>query len=704
MSQHELTEDTAVDIGGLMALLWRRKLWLVAVPLVATAIAFLVLQTVEPRYRAQTDLYFKGGQEILSSGAGDDAQTISRQLDEQGIASQVEIMRSRRIAREVIERFDLAGRLEFNPDGRASALGGLKSVLGLDEGASRSADKVVENYFDRLKVYQANRARVVTVEFSSTDPQLAAQVPNAVAAAYLSQQQALKRGAKPEQLDALRAELAAIKAKLEEAEAAVARAKAGADVFDGRNGTLATQALSDLVSELSRVRSERAQLEAQAAAIRRAIDRGALDSAPGISQSPLIQRLRERLATLDGQIAELSTSLLAGHPRIRSLRSQRTDLERQIRREARNILSGLQQDAAIAAAREDALLRDVEEAKAESSRVGDEQVKLDALQREVDAQRQLYSTYLLRFSEAESRAAREFVPTDALVFSEARVPATPYFPKTVPVLAGTFMGSLLLTAMVILTAGILGGTPAAAATPVSGPRPTPMAVGDPAGRAAAAVASVDRSATPAPSLAPAMSELAEPPLGRVPEHSVAAVARRLSMFGSARLVCNSPEGEAGSRGTVLLARALAKAGFSTVLLDLTQHGTSSALVRGMSGADGFTDVVAGRRDFASCLHNDPASPLHVLPTGRSALHDAAALSRALDETLGALDAFYDFVVVDCGTVDLAAMSRIASPDSVAIVNAPEGETGPVMEAQSMAAGLGLRETLVLTPVRKRQDA
>ena len=533
------------------------------------------------------------------------------------------------------------------------------------------------------------------MEFSSTDPQLAARVPNAIAAAYLTQQQSLKRGAKPEQLDALRDELAGIKAKLEAAEAAVSRAQAGADVFDGRDGTLATQELSELVTELSRIRSQRARLEARAAAIQRAINRGELDSAPGISQSPLIQRLRERLATLDGQIAELGTTLLAGHPRIRSLRSQRRNLNRQIRREARSILRELQQDTSIASQRERSLRKDIEAAKGESSRVRDEQVKLDALQREVDAQRQLYNTYLLRFSEAESRAAREFVPADAVVFSEARVPATPYFPKTVPVLGGTFVGSLLLTAMIVLATGL-------AAAPV--PRETPVPSRSPARRAEAAVAETRREPTVAPAMAPELADLSEPPQRAVPEHSVAAVARRLAMFAKARVVLVSPEGAAGSRGTVLLARSLAKAGFSAVLIDLTGDGASSRLVRGMEQAPGFTDVVAGHGDFASCLHCDPVSDLHVLPVGQSTLNDADALSRTLDETLAALGTSYDFVFVDCGAADLAALSRIADAQSVAIVNAPDGETTDVLQAHATSAGLGLRDAFILTPARRPVSA
>ena len=686
-STDPLTHDASLDIGGLMRRLWQKKLWLVAVPALCTGAAWFALQHVEPRFRAQTDLYFKAADDVLSSGQGDAQGNTARVLDEQGIASQVEIMKSRRIAREVVERFDLAGRLEFNPDGSTSPLGGLREVLGLERPRSPSADTVLQTYYDNLNVYQANRARVVTVQFASTDPKLASEIPNAIASIYLAQQQNLKRGARPEQLDALRRELAGIKTKLEEAEAAVARAKAGAEVFEGRDGTLATQELSELVTELGRVRSQRARLEARASAIRRALRAGSLDSAPGISASPLIQRLRERLATLDSQIAELGTTLLSGHPRIRSLRSQRRNLSRQISREARNILRELQQDTAIALDREGALEREIERAKGESSRVRDEQVKLDALQREADAQRQLYSTYLLRFSEAESRAAREFVPADALVFSEARVPSEPYFPKTVPVLAGTAVGSLLLTMMIVLATGLGGAASAATPKPAPKPRKTKPAP----------------AAKTSPPLAPTMASLSDataPAPSSGNDNSVANVARALSEHGRGRVVMLSPEGEAGSRGTVLLARALARAGYSTVLLDLTGTGASSGLMRGLDRAKGFTDVVAGREQLVDCLHADPGSPLHVVPVGRSVLSDPQALAQTLDETLAVLDEAYGFVLVDCGHADAAALSRIATLDSHVVVNAPEGTTDAVRGARDTARSVGFDGTLELTPVRK----
>ena len=725
-----LTHDPGVDLGGMARSLWRNKWWLAIVPLVATVVAFLVLQTVEPRYRARADLYFKGGDDVLSSGRGEDAQAVARALDEQGIASQVEILRSRRIARALIERFDLLGRSEFNPRDDWSPIGGLKELLGLKRLPERASntEQVLERYFDRLRVYQANGTRVVTVQFSSTDPRLAADIPNAITREFLAAQRTLKRGAGPDELNSLRRELTAIKARLEEAEAAVAAARENADVFDGQNSTLATQELSELVSELSRQRSRRAQLEARADAIRRAIDQGSLESAPGISDSPLIQRLRERQANLNSEIAELSTTLLPGHPRIRSLRSQVSNLRRQIRVEARTILRGLQQDAAIAAERERALVREREVAKVEATRVQDESVKVAALEREAQAQRQLYNTYLLRFNEAESRVNREFVATDAVVFSEARPPIEPFFPKPVPILGGTFAGTFLLMAVGIVAASLArsaGAPPApsvAAPSPQAGPvsrsgrghrsppqRASVKAAGQTnpsvAERAAAAVASVDREdgvatapqTAGAPPLVPDLDALrkGDAPL-RDHNNGVVPTARTLGLFGHARLVFLSPEGEAGSNATLALGRELARNGAAVIAVDLAGSAAISEATK-LARTRGLGDLIAGTADFGSAVHAAPGTALHVLPMGLTPIEDAAAFRSALPDLLDALETAYDFVLIDCGRADLHAIQQVSNDMTVLVINAPDGETQIVREAVKMAKRRGHDEPLILTP-------
>ena len=188
-----------------------------------------------------------------------------------------------------------------------------------------------------------------------------------------------------------------------------------------------------------------------------------LDALPEVLSSTLIQRLRERQVQLKADIADLSTTLLDNHPRIRALSSQLADLDGQIRGEARERAEGpRRREAQTAQMREKQLVADLNTLKAESARAGEEEVELRALEREADAQRELLESYLTRYREASSRRDGNYLPADARIFSRAVAPSEPYFPKIVPIAGAAF---------VALAAG--HGDRHAAAGAVLGPRHAP---------------------------------------------------------------------------------------------------------------------------------------------------------------------------------------------------------------------------------------
>ncbi|TIM19726.1 MAG: chain-length determining protein, partial [Mesorhizobium sp.] len=138
--------------------------------------------------------------------------------------------------------------------------------------------------------------------------------------------------------------------------------------------------------------------------------------------SELIQRLRERQVELKTNIADLSTSLLDNHPRIRALRSQLADLDRQIRNEAEKIMRGLMTQAQTAQARENQLVADVNTLKAASARAGDQQVELDALQ--PVARQEPADIEESDIEEVEDRAAEAEAEPEAVAAVQATAPAT----------------------------------------------------------------------------------------------------------------------------------------------------------------------------------------------------------------------------------------------------------------------------------------
>src|SRR5690606_38372039 len=114
----------------------------------------------------------------------EDGRTL---LDEEGVTSQVQVITSTELLRQVAEQLKLEGNPEFDEAAslgildRVMILGGLRS----DPSAIPAGERVLGAMRERLNVYRVEKSRVIVIEFSSEDARLAADVPNAIADAYI---------------------------------------------------------------------------------------------------------------------------------------------------------------------------------------------------------------------------------------------------------------------------------------------------------------------------------------------------------------------------------------------------------------------------------------------------------------------------------------------------------------------------------------
>ncbi len=396
-------------------------------------------------------------------------------LDEQGVATQVQIISSNEILKQVAEKLGLSQRPEFDEASNMSYLSHLLVLVGLKNDPTDIPvdERVLKKMREKLNVFGVEKTRIIAIEFSSEDPKLAAAIPDAIAAAYIAGQGAAKSESNTAAADFLAPEIADLSKQVRDAEAKVAAYRGQSDLLmGGNNAVLATQQLAELSTELSRVRANRAAAEGTADSVRKALQNGgSLDSLPEVLSSDLIQRLRERQAELRANIADLSTTMLDNHPRVRAAKSQLADLDAQICNEAQKIMKGLLMQADAAKARESQLISDVNQLKAASAQAGNEQVGLDALQRDAAAKRQQLELYLTNYREAASRQDRNYVPVDARVSSPASVPSEPYFPKVGPIVGAAAAASLLLAAVYTLLKELFSGR---AMRPATGARFAPI--------------------------------------------------------------------------------------------------------------------------------------------------------------------------------------------------------------------------------------
>lgn len=713
MSVKSVAADVDVDLRQLFASLARNWLRILVVALVITGLAFALTWLATPHYRAETRLLIETRESVYTrpDGTNDNDKPI---LDEEGVTSQVEVVSSTDILKQVAQKLNLSRLPEFGETADMPMLSRLLVIAGLksDPNEIPPEERVLTTMREKLNVYRVEKSRVIVIEFSSENPRLAAEIPNAIADAYISVQGNANIESNSAATDWLAPEIADLSKRVKDAEAKVASYRAQSDLLmGGNNSVLATQQLSELSSELSRVRANRASAEATADSVRRALQNGgSLDAVPEVLSSELIQRLRERQVELKTNIADLSTSLLDNHPRIRALRSQLADLDRQIRNEAEKIMKGLMTQAQTAQARENQLVADVNTLKAASARAGDQQVELDALQREATAQRQLLESYLTRYREASSRKDSNYLPVDARVFSRAVAPSEPYFPKILPITAAAFVGSLLLMAIVTLLQELFSGR---AMRPAAGARfdrieqvtmpvahePSnhePADIEDLEDRTAEAQAE-PQAADAAPATAPATGEdvkSARPTLGEV---EIDKAVEKLITTGAARAIFVSPEGDEAAASSVLVAREVSDAGLRVLLLDLTASGAASRPMLDSGLFPGITNLLASEAQFSDVIHPDLYSDCHVIPVGTA---DPVRAMRAADRLpiiMQSLTTAYDLVVVECGPADAQGIDRLVGEGTEVFLSLLE-PNDEVAQAAVELIESGYPDLTLVTPV------
>lgn len=731
-------QDVDIDLAQLFRAVWKRRVRVIAITLAGACAAFVIAKVISPEYRSEARILIEQRAPAFATTTSNNDSSSGPLLDELNIASQVQILQSADLVKQVISNLKLYERPEFAAGNNGSALSDILVKLHLKHAAADKApeERMLDAFNGRLQVYQINSSRVIGISFTSRDPDLAASVPNAMAQVYLSMQSGAKLDSNSEATRWLEPEIARLREKVSEAEKKVADYRSANGLLQtSENNNFATQQLADISTQLAQVRGDRANAEARAQAVRGALSSGrSTDTLADVAGSQTIQRLKATESGLESQISDLSTTLMEGHPRLKSLRAQLADIRQQINRETQRILASIENEAKVAQLREQQLLAQSNTLKADSARAGEDEVGLNALEREAAAERQLLETYLARYREAASRVDKNSSPADARVVSTAVEPVDPSFPKVGPIVVVATLATFILTAIVIMLAELFSGR---ALRPVGATRKEEPALPEaservqpdhePAPVRIAAVAS--NGETPASMLSVPVEHV---PINAVetaiepehkpesePEHqpqetvlaaedeedfSIQSVADYLIDSGSRLAIAISPTGDNGSTATVMLARTIADAGSRIVLVDMTGTGCPSRLMAEHGELAGVTDLLCGEAAFGDTIHPDRLSDAHMVPQGMSDLARAMRGADRLSLILDALGSAYDIVLVECGAAEVSGVARLTrSKDTEIILSMPEPEEGQFIKAMTEFQKAGYEHIILMSGWREKHD-
>jgi succinoglycan biosynthesis transport protein ExoP len=606
---------------------------------------------ITPKYFSESRLLIEARDNVyMRPDVDKDIGDRGSSVDETVVISQAQVIMSRDLAREVVAKLKLNERPEFDPMlNGVSPLKALLGTLGIIKNPMNMTpeERVLDAYYDRLTVSPLEKSRVITIDFLSEDPELSAQVANAIADAYLERQRGVKQDQAKTAAQYLSGQIETLRRKVVEAESKVEAYRATSNLLVGNNNTtLSAQQLGDMTAQLVAARTLKSDAEAKAKMIRDMLKSGLPVESSDILNSELIRRLSEQRVTLRAQLAEQSSSLLDSHPRIKELRAQIGDLDHQITAEAATLARSLENDAKLAGARMDSLTANLDQLKKQAATTNADDVQLRELERDAKSQRDLLESYLGKYREATARDSLNSSPADARVISRATVSNIPFYPKKLPTVLVITLTTLMLASGFVVTKELLAAPVGPA---IASERQAPEAA---TSRVTAALNAL-RHRAPTPPQQPAYSLSTLDDVARDLRHNGGS-GHPVAVFGAAA-------GSDASWTALKFARALADDS-RVVLVGFGPADTAIKAASGDPSTSGLAELAAGTASFGDIITKDRQSNLHLIssgcePTDRSEILASpsvmisfAALARSYDHVIVAAGAMVGFEIEAIGAI------------------------------------------------------
>ncbi|MFA6264147.1 MAG: polysaccharide biosynthesis tyrosine autokinase [Pseudolabrys sp.] len=646
----------------------RRRIALIAVTtLIFAAAAIIAVMIIRPLYTATTTVLIDPRRPNVINLDAKQTQVQAPATDDAAIESQVLLVQSVAVLRRVVDELKLADDPDFKP--KPGLLAPVKRLFAEptatnvdpQEAARMGAVSVLQG---RLKVARQRNSFLIDVNVSAHDSRTAARVSNAIAQAYFNELVRSKSDATKMAAGWLNQQLNELKARVLGSDKAVEEFRGAHNLTLSQGETVNSQQITDLNSKLVEARAEAAQARAkfdQVAEIAKSkADPGSLSEA---LSSETIARLRGQYAQLTMNEADLASRYGPQHPQVTAVKAQLRDTQKLIGAEVQRILQSRRHSYEVAAAREASLEKSLAALQNISTESGQAEVRLRELQREADANRALYESFLSRYKEANARESLDL--PEARLVTAANAPMQPAFPKAwlflgLAIPLGAAFGSIVAIAVdrfdrrvkTIDQVESISGVPGIASLPLVGLRELSRITK----RGRDELARYREHPTRMLPLAlqpPLMRYIIEEP-NSVFAEAIRAV--RLSVQRTARtrpmqtiMMTSAIDGEGKTTLAANLALSYAMMGVRTLIVegDLRNPQLTRSLCPNAEW--GLFDVALGRASLQQTVLFDNATSLSVLPSPSSDELEAMsefAFSDSMRIILGELRRHYEVIIVD----------------------------------------------------------
>ncbi|MGE3104285.1 MAG: GumC family protein, partial [Lysobacterales bacterium] len=557
--------------------------------------------------------------------------------------TQYEILRSRPVAERLVDSigldaFDAQPVKDAGFSLRRLWPWGAKAAPTAKPSDEERRNAAIATVLGGLGVVPVRNSQLVRLQMKHRDPKFAAVLANAHARAYIEAMMEGRLEMSQTASNWLGERTTALRAKLEQSEKALQEFRDRERLIDLKGvDSLASSDLTLASGQLSEVRRERAAKEARYREVERARAAGALATLPDLLADPLVSQLKQGLVAAERSAREFASRYGPKHPkRIEAdavLATARTALDQQLQIAA----AAVERDYQAARLRESEVAAELGQAKGEVRDINRKQYELGALQRDVDANRQLYDLFQARFK--ETAAASGVQTANARLVETALPNPAPVYPNQQRAL---MIGLLLGLALGIALALVLDHMD----NTLKGADDVEQRLGVPV------LGLVPRL--------PSSEAASDAPIGYFGSHPHSSFAESVRTIRTAVLLSSVDQAHkrllvtssVPSEGKTTLSMNLAfSLGQMKKVLLIDADMRRPALHKGLPGqsqSPGLSEYVTGEAKISDCLRKIDGANVYVMPSGLAPPNPLEILSsRKFIEVLDSLGNTFDHVIIDC---------------------------------------------------------
>ena len=713
-------EEPSVPLSHYLWVIRRHRWKILGFIAICMLITLVVSLRLQPIYEATAKVDID--RRAPSGVIGQEASQIAASNDaDQFIATQIELIQSDSVLRPVAMQFNLLKR-EKQLDRLAA------------EKAQRRANAPV--LLNKLKIVRPPNTYVLRINYRSPDPQLAADVANAVAQSYLEHTFDIRIRSSSALSSFMEKQLEELKSKMERSGMALAQFERELNVINPEEKTnILSARLLQLNTEYTTAQGDRVRKEAAYNSMKS----GSLAAAQVSTQGESLSKLADRLNEAKQHLADVASIYGPNHAENRKAANQLAEVQRQFEEMRNNTAQRIETDYRQSVNREQMLLKSVAETKAEYDHLNSRSFEYQQVKREAEADKKLYDDLVRRIKEAGINAG--FQNSAIRIADSARPPDMPVFPnKNLNLLLAFLISSALGIGGAILSdfldntvrdpeqasrmldTDVIGTLPAVKdmiRLIAPGPETIIPVNGNgnghgPANGLVKAAANGNGKPVIAPLLKAAKEKGSYGYKGITSyEESIRTLRNSimLSDFDArlkSLLVTSASPGEGKSTTAIYLAIANSEQGKKTLIIDADLRRPSVHKKLGLPGGIGLSNVLLGEMHWKETIVKAEGwKNLDIIPSGPSSRRASDLIGPMMIDVLDEAGREYDLIIVDAPPLlGFAEAMQIATATDGVVVLSRAGQTSRKAVATVLTTLHRLRANvigLVLNEVKKEMS-